>query len=335
MSSRTFVALNTPISLAHGSIKSGPFKINLRNYYTVKIDTGWESYFDPNCPSYDNVRARWMLYRDGAVVVKWIDASSPYTYLGDFLGDEGTYELHLDILSDTACLNPGHPRLLVYTDRGEYDDRASPVLWASAVGVPLGASLVILAVISAKSSNWNVRISDSQSIAQCFQWAQKLPLKRQFESPPAFALLAAPVLVILTILFMVLLQPYPSKGLHVHLLKQAHSAGEADPLAEPVIACVADAGLAVTPPVYVNATATSWGELESALRDQLKLRPKWVVHVEAEPNVSWAYAATVVDIAKGLHASVVLVDMESPKCGHSTRSRDERVRFGPSKTRGR
>lgn len=149
MSSRTFVALNTPISLARGSIKSGPFKINLRNYYTVEIDTGWESYFDPNCPSYNNVIARWILNKDGAVVVKWIDEWSRDTYLGDFLGEEGTYELHLDILSDTACLNPGHPRLLVYTNRGEYEDRASPVLWASALGVPLGVSLVILAFISA------------------------------------------------------------------------------------------------------------------------------------------------------------------------------------------
>lgn len=134
---------------------------------------------------------------------------------------------------------------------------------------------------------------------------------------------------------MVLLQPFPSKGLYVHLLKPGRPAGEANPLAEPVIACVADAGPAVTPRVYVNSTATSWDELESALRDQLKLRPNWVVYVEAEPNVSWADAATVVDIAKGLHASVVLLDMESPKCGHSTRSRDERARLGPSKTRGR
>ena len=37
--------------------------------------------------------------------------------------------------------------------------------------------------------------------------SQKLPLKQPFESPPAFALLAAPILVILIILFMVPLQP--------------------------------------------------------------------------------------------------------------------------------
>jgi biopolymer transport protein ExbD len=312
MSSRSFVALNTPISLARGSTKFRPFKINLKNYYVVEIDTGWESYFDPNCPPYKNFRTRWMLYKDGVVSVKWVDASSDY--LGDFLGEPGTYELHLDVLSDSACLNPGHPRLLVHTYRGEYEDRAAPVLWASAVGVPLGVSLVILALISAESSNRNVRITDSQSISQCFQWAQRLSLKRRFESPPAFALIAVPVLVILIVVFMVFLQPYPSRGLYVHLLKPGHSAGEDDPLTEPVIVCVADTGAGSSPRVYLNARPTSWDELGSALRDQLKLRPKWVVYVEAEPSVSWADAATVLDIAKGLHTRVVLLGGGNATC---------------------
>ena len=314
MSSRTFIALNTPVSLARGGIKSGPFKINLRNYYAVKIDTGWESYFDPNCPSYNNVKARWMLYKDRAVLMQWIDESSSYEYLGDFLGEQGTYELRLDILSDTACLNPGHPRLLVYTDRGEYDDRASPALWASAFGLASGLSLVILSLISAELTGRNVRISDSQSIAQCFQWAQKLPLARQFESLPAFALLAAPILAILVVVFMVMLQPYPSRGLYIHLLKPGQSAAENDPLGEPVIACVAGTGSTTTPRIYVNSTATSWDGLESALKNQLKLRPKWKVYVEAEPNVPWAYVATVVDTAKGIPASVILLDLDNPTC---------------------
>ena len=201
MTSRSFMALNTPISLARGDIKSRPFRINLKNYYSVRIDTGWQSYFDPNCPSYDNVRSRWMLYKDGTVFVRWIDASSPYAYLGDFLGEKGTYELRLDILSDTVCLNPGRPRLLVYTDRGEYDDRASPVLLLSAFGVAFGVSLVILTLISAELGSQNVRICDSHRLAQYFQWAQTLPLKRQFESSPAFALVATPILVILVIAF--------------------------------------------------------------------------------------------------------------------------------------
>ena len=44
------------------------------------------------------------------------------------------------------------------------------------------------------------------------------------------------------------------------------------------------------------------------------IRSKWVVYVEAEPNVAWAYAATVVDTAKGIHAKVVLLDLNHGTC---------------------
>jgi hypothetical protein len=203
MSSRTFVAVDMPVSLARGRSKAGPFEINLRNYYAIRIDTGWKSYFDPNCPSYDRVKARWMLYKDGNAVVKWVDSSDPYAYLGGFDAEDGIYELDLEILSDTACLNPGHPRLLIYTDRDEYDDQATPILWASAFGVALGASLVVLGLIAFSVEFYprDTRISDSETVGQCFQWAQKLPLRKEFSSPPAFALLATPCLVIVIISF--------------------------------------------------------------------------------------------------------------------------------------
>ncbi len=113
---------------------------------------------------------------------------------------------------------------------------------------------------------------------------------------------------------MVMLQPYPSKGLYVHLLKPGHLPGEDDALAGPVVACIADAGSARVPAVYVNSAATSWDGLESALKDQLKLRAKWVVYVETEPNVNWAHVANAVDAAKGLHATVVLADIRRPTC---------------------
>jgi biopolymer transport protein ExbD len=68
-----------------------------------------------------------------------------------------------------------------------------------------------------------------------------------------------------------------------------------------------DAGPGMVPDVYVNSKATTWSNLASDLKDQLKLRPEWVVYVEANRNVAWAYAVNVVDVAKGLHARVVLM----------------------------
>jgi biopolymer transport protein ExbD len=311
MSSRTFVATDIPISLGRGRIKAGPFKINLRNYYRVEIDTGWERYSDPNCPTYDRLKARWSLYKDGRLFASG-DGSDPYTSLGGFVSEKGSYKIELEVLSDTACLDPGGPRLVVSTNKSDYEDNADPVLWASVLGIALGGSLVALGGISRlkESDAQSLRVSPLDSVGQSFQWAQRLALQREFSSPPAFALIAAPGLIILIIIFMVLLEPYPFKGLFVQVQLKADSTVEAG--FEPIIVHVVDAGPNVAPRVYVNAKPTSWEGLSNTLRDELKLRPKWVVYVEADPQVAWADAVQVVGVAKALHAKAVLLTANDP-----------------------
>jgi biopolymer transport protein ExbD len=307
MASRTFVALDMPISLARGHTKTGPFKINLKDDYAVRIRTGWESYFDPNCPPYGRVKAHWVLYRDGHVVAKWLEPE-PDTYLSGFYSEEGMYELDLEVLSDSACLNPGHPRLLVYTNKGDYGEYAGPTLWASGFGIALGASLVVLGLIafSAEIHPRSTRISDFESIGQYFQWAQKLPLRKGFSSPPAFALLVAPILLLVGVVFFIL-GPYPHKGLYVQVLKPGPFAAAKDQLTQPVVVQLVDAGPGQLPNLYVNSKATSWDRLGSDLKNELKLRPGWVVYVEADPDLPWSDAVSVIDVAKGLHAKVVLL----------------------------
>lgn len=308
---RTFVPVDAPVSLAAGHIRTGPFKINLKDEYQVRIETGWESYFDPNCLAYMHLpKADWFLYKDGQLVKKRV-GSEPSDYLGSFDGENGTYELDLDIQSDSGCLDPGHPRLLVYTNKANYDDYANPILWAAGLSITLGASLVLLGAIarSTESHLSSIRISNSDSVGQNFQWAQRLPLRRQFSSLPAFALLAAPVLVILIIIFMVLLQPYPARGLYVKVLKPGTLAAT-DPLSDPVVVQILDARLGVTPELYINSKPTSWNKFADDLKNELKLRPKWVVYVQADPILPWADIASAIDVAKGLHADVVLLTIQ-------------------------
>ena len=309
MNTRSFVALDMPISLALGHTKTAPFHINLENYYELEIKTGWESYYDPDCSPSDRARARWRLHKDGDVVVDWLDSPNPYPYLGNFFGRKGTYELELEILSDASCLNPGHPRLLVYTNTGEYEDGAAPILWASALGVAVGLSLVGLGFLtfSAPSTPHNTRVTDSPSIGQSFQWAQKLPLKREFSSPPAFALLAAPCLIFVIFIMMILVAPYPQKGIYVHLLKPGHTAEDNDPLIEPIVVRIVEPDPGIPPRLTITSQATTWNKLAGDLRDQLKLRPKWVVYVATDPDVAWGDTVRVIDVAKGLQASVVLL----------------------------
>ena len=83
-----------------------------------------------------------------------------------------------------------------------------------------------------------------------------------------------------------------------------------DPLSDPVVVQILDAGLGVTPELYINSKPASWNRFADDLKNELKLRPKWVVYVQADPNLPWADILNAVDVAKGLHANVVLLTLQ-------------------------
>jgi biopolymer transport protein ExbD len=308
---RIFVPVDIPVSLAAGHIRTGPFKINLKDEYQVRIKTGWESYFDPNCPTNMQLpKADWFLYKDGQLVKKRT-GSEPFDYLGSFEGENGTYELDLEIQSGSACLDPGHPRLLVYTNKVDYEDDASPMLWAAGLSITFGASLVLLGVIagSTESHLLSNRISNSESVGLNFQWAQRLPLRSQFSSPPAFALVAAPVLITLIIIFMIM-QPQTSEGLYVSIRKPDVSEST-DVHDDTVIVRIVDAAPGKVPAIYINSRLSSWGTLSNDLKDQVKIHPQWVVYVQAGPNLSWADVVRAIEVAKAIPAKVVLLPSDT------------------------
>ena len=61
------------------------------------------------------------------------------------------------------------------------------------------------------------------------------------------------------------------------------------------------------PPSGSASKITSLDKLESTLKNELKVQPQWVVYVTGDQNLAWADALTAIDIAKGLHAKVVLL----------------------------
>ena len=80
MATRTFVAVDMPVSLARGHVGTGPFAINLRDSYQVRIRT--DEHREPfrSCPSYNSIKARWLLYQRGRLVASG-DECSPNAYL--------------------------------------------------------------------------------------------------------------------------------------------------------------------------------------------------------------------------------------------------------------
>lgn len=109
-------------------------------------------------------------------------------------------------------------------------------------------------------------------------------------------------------------------------MKQPRS-GDPDSLTPPIIVRVE---WAAHPPfvsrVYVNSKAVEWDRLKMALQDELKLRPTWVVYVDADANSSWQSAVDVMNIARELHAKVVLLTPETRKLVEPAGTRNEAQR---------
>jgi hypothetical protein len=138
---------------------------------------------------------------------------------------------------------------------------------------------------------------------------------------PAFALIGAPVLATLVPFFTFFQRQIP-KGLPVHVLKMGvseHSSGS-------IVISVIGTGPGGLPSVYVNSKETPWNELDDAIRSQLQVRADWIVYVEGGNEVPWHFVAYPIDVARGLHAEVVLLT-EPPKIdsSHSPKAKTKKV----------
>jgi biopolymer transport protein ExbD len=160
-----------------------------------------------------------------------------------------------------------------------------------------------------------------QATSRPYGFAQTLPLQKRFSGFPAFALIGAPILALLIPMFALMLRSRVPVGLPVHLLR----IGVDDHGASPIIISVIGGKANGVSRVYVNSKETSWAELRSTIRTQLEVRPRWIVYVEADSGASWHDAVYVIDVARGLHAEVVLLTT-TPNIGSGHTRRDQSKR---------
>jgi hypothetical protein len=123
------------------------------------------------------------------------------TYLGVFDIQKGTYELDIEVLQDSSCLNPGHPKVIVRARKDEYAGDISLLLWLSALTVAAGTSLMLLPRIEYRGKNRRARcvsrtLMPSASISS---GRRKLPLKRKFSGMPSCGLVAVRVYFVVVI----------------------------------------------------------------------------------------------------------------------------------------
>ncbi|MFZ0964476.1 MAG: hypothetical protein WAO35_26735, partial [Terriglobia bacterium] len=322
MATRTFVPVDIPVSLAPGHIKTGPFRMNLKGLYSIRIDDDlidlpdtyetWMRYdeireFNARCNTNFLPQTRWVLYRDGKVADQSLSSGPDLMY---FFGEKGVYALEVEVLSDASCLNSQHPRLRVSTSYDDYRYSTDPVLWLSALCAAIGMSLWILFGISRwhERSARAVSFALSDRVGQYFQWARKFHLKKVFTGLPSFGLVAVFTLFVVWVPVVVLFNArIPPVGLKVHLLTPAVSSNQIEPTGQPLDVRLEPGGPNSPPKLYLNSRLVSLRAFGGELKNELKLRPDWAVYFEAAPNVEWGEAVEVIDIIRGAQAEAVLV----------------------------
>jgi len=318
MRTRTVYPVNIPVSLATGHIRTA-FRLNLSAVYWVIVDSGdwWKG--GRLCPD-PRLRAktRWVLYKRGAIVDRSDDAT-PTGWPTGFDVGPGVYDLDVEVLSDTSCLDPGHPRLRVFAQTENYEMPASMLKAVTVLSVFLG--VVLLTFLPATRAVFSREESDSltnpSAAGQNFQWAQRLPLRRPFGGLPAFGLFGAMMFGLLAVLMMLLTVGFQqtSIGLRVHLLKPGQVPQKSDAWTDPLIVLLKDAGPGQEPQVLVNSTQVDWNNLDTTLKHELARRFEWTVYVGGDDCVSWVNVTNVIDIARSNHAKVFLFsDPKRKRC---------------------
>lgn len=115
---RSFVALDMPVSLSNAPIRTPDFAVNLRGWYQVVV---WVDSDFSGCWSGLSDLAlvsRSTVYSKGTLIES---SEGRNRYLGHFYAaGKGHYQVALEIASDPSCLNAGHPRIGVWTDSSSY-----------------------------------------------------------------------------------------------------------------------------------------------------------------------------------------------------------------------
>jgi biopolymer transport protein ExbD len=315
---RTFVPLDIPITLSRGHIKTNDFYINLKERCLVEVNVDYPFTYKPDCPIYGPesvIKTHLTLSRDGQVLES-IEGLH-YFFIADFEAREkGGYRLDIDVLSDASCLNAGRPRLVVRTWPGFYADLYEAVGWFSLVpilgGLGLLGSIMLAGVWEKLTRSQRPAISE-RSVSSQGSWSRKHRPAKTFCRLPSFGLVAATALSFVLVVFMADHANRPvSIGIWVPVQQHPPATNGSVPM-PPLIVRLESAGSGLPPRLYLDSRLVPKEDFAAALREQLKGRPDWVVCVDADPNVPWAEAMSVIDTIRGLHAKAELLTSGTTK----------------------
>src|ERR1700722_10376498 len=152
---RTLRALDMPVSLSRQTI-SAAFDLNIHGYYSILF--GLYRGGDLKCNGVGLETRRISSFGGLSVYHYQWQITSPTqetiggAFAGGFEGKPGHYNLKIEILSDTGCLDSSNPRLYVIASNDDFNRwtaRYEYLWWISLLGAISGLVLVVAALNTA------------------------------------------------------------------------------------------------------------------------------------------------------------------------------------------
>lgn len=334
LDTRTWAPLDIPISLSRGHVRTPDFYINLSGEYHARLDVDYPAIYTPGCAetAWRSLQTHTIGYENG---VRIGEADGPtYGNVAVLTADrKGRYTLDVEVLSDASCLNAAHPRLAVWNKSDfPYDGLYQAAIWTVPITVSAGLGLLLYTTVLAVRSHHSTQHNHAILEFEVGRVTTGLPLRkperaRIIAGLPSFPFFAATFLALIVFTEMVFHDPVPSRGIYVSIHVNPPNPEASSSLMPPVVVRIdSGANPGDLPQAYVNSTAVEWYRLKDVLKDELKLRPDWVVYIDGGSNLPFADVAAVAGIAKELHAKVVLLTPETRKLVEPEMGREKSAR---------
>jgi len=311
LQTRTFVALDQPVSLSRDEIRTADFSLNIKSWYHITL---WvDSDFSGCWSGFSQIPlvSRTTVYNKGHVVES---SEGLDRYLGHFYADKkGPYNVSIGITSDPSCLNDGHPRIGIWTESGRSLDFYNELRNAGQVIAIAGIGLLAFSL-----SKINPRPTIAQGTEHACYLPRKLTARARFPLLPPFGLSYTLVLSSVVVpTFLVFIYAWgwerPSMGIRISTSEEPLLSARPASFDLPPLVRLEQVGNNGPPKLYLNSKPVRWDELGQALTNELKLRPDWVVYVDADDTVSWSDVIGAMDIIRGRHAKIVLLARKNKK----------------------
>jgi biopolymer transport protein ExbD len=312
MRTRSFDALDAPITTSEGHWRTEPFRINVKETFSIRIETdeyaGKEK--DP-CPPAACLLWTWQLYRwEGVFKREWKESDNSGWQLGQgpwlgwFEAKPGSYVLDVKLLRGGDCLNARHPRLLVWSYSRDFLDRGKMIYILCVFLLGTGVVLILRG-----GRAWMSERAGGEEPPRIFPGMplrNALALQRHRRMPligecPNFGIIWGSILYILWVIFATGPSVTP-RGLWMDF-KQVRTVGVAQSPWTEMLGVYVDGQRQF----YINGQKVGRVALGTKLKKGLGRRAGWTVYFEAAPDDPFMDAAYVIDTVQGLGAKVIWI----------------------------